>query len=142
MRAERVNRRGPDAARARAGAGWTRVGSIRIPEVLASRSARRTCTGRRRLGLEGPCGVGTQRSEGRIADLVTNADCIFCKISRGEIPSQKVHEDDLTIAFRDIRPQAPTHVLVIPREHGRQEVLHLHLHVLGGRPLGRMLSRE
>lgn len=113
-----------------------------------------------------------------------NADCIFCKITRGEIPSQRVLEDDLTIAFRDIRPQAPTHVLVIPRvhveslweeidqglagrllrsaaevarkeglaqgwrliantrEHGRQEVLHLHLHVLGGRPLGRMLSPE
>jgi len=113
---------------------------------------------------------------------VTNADCIFCKIARGEIPSQSVHEDDLTIAFRDIRPQAPSHVLVIPRrhvdslweeidellagrllrvaaevarreglekgwrliantrEHGRQEVNHLHLHVLGGKPLGRMLS--
>ena len=117
-------------------------------------------------------------------DLVTNADCIFCKVSRGEIPSQRVFEDDLTIAFRDIRPQAPTHVLVIPRAHhdslweeiderlagrllrvaaevarregldqgwrliantrahGGQEVGHLHLHVLGGRPLGRMLSRE
>jgi histidine triad (HIT) family protein len=116
-------------------------------------------------------------------DPMTHADCIFCKIVREEIPSQRVHEDDLVIAIRDIRPQAPTHVLVIPRghveslwegvdealagrllcvaaaiarqerleqgwrliantrEHGGQEVLHLHLHVLGGRPLGRMLSR-
>lgn len=113
-----------------------------------------------------------------------NADCIFCKITRGELPSQRVLEDDLTIAFRDIRPQAPTHVIVIPRahfdslweeiderlagrllrnaaevarkeglekgwrliantrEHGGQEVQHLHLHVLGGRPLGRMLSSK
>lgn len=115
---------------------------------------------------------------------MTKADCVFCKIVRGEIPSQRVLEDDLTIAIRDVRPQAPTHVLVLPRthvdslwdeiderlagrllraaaevarreglekgwrliantrEHGGQEVAHLHLHVLGGRPLGRMLSRE
>lgn len=111
-------------------------------------------------------------------------DCIFCKIVAGKIPSDRVLEDDLAIAIRDIRPQAPTHVLVLPREHveslwepvderlagrllsiasevarreglekgwrliantrghGGQEVAHLHLHVLGGRPLGRMLSRD
>ncbi len=108
-------------------------------------------------------------------------DCIFCKIATGSIPSQKLHEDELVIAFRDIRPQAPTHVLVCPkvhvaslwelederlagrllmvaarmareqklehgwrligntRDHAGQEVGHLHLHVLGGRALGRML---
>ena len=44
-------------------------------------------------------------------------DCLFCRIVRGEIPSTKVHEDDLTLAFRDINPQAPTHILVIPKEH-------------------------
>lgn len=108
--------------------------------------------------------------------------CIFCQISNGAIPSKLVHDDEHVIAFRDIRPQAPTHVLVCPRQHvaslweledellaGRllsvcarvaraegleqgwrliantrdhagQEVQHLHLHVLGGRPLGRMLS--
>lgn len=108
-------------------------------------------------------------------------DCIFCKIAAGSVPSKKVHEDDLVLAFRDIRPQAPTHVLVCPkahiaslwelederlagrllsvaaqvaraekleqgwrliantREHGGQEVAHLHLHVVGGRALGRML---
>lgn len=109
--------------------------------------------------------------------------CIFCQIANGEIPAQKLHEDELVFAIRDIRPQAPTHVLVIPREHveslweldderlaGRlvacaaqiaraenleqgwrliantrahagQEVPHLHFHVVGGKPLGRMLPR-
>lgn len=109
-------------------------------------------------------------------------DCIFCKIHAGSIPSKKLFEDESVFAIADIRPQAPTHILVIPkehvaslwelsderlagrllfvaarlarearleagwrlivntREHGGQEVLHLHLHVLGGRALGRMLS--
>ena len=44
-------------------------------------------------------------------------DCLFCKIIRGDIPSAKVYEDDLVYAFRDINPQAPTHVLVIPKQH-------------------------
>lgn len=107
--------------------------------------------------------------------------CIFCQIAQGEIPAPKLFEDDLVFAIRDIRPQAPTHVLVIPRQHleslwelederlaGRlvscaariareeklekgwrliantrghagQEVAHLHFHVVGGKPLGRML---
>ncbi len=43
--------------------------------------------------------------------------CLFCKIIAGEIPSKKVFEDDLTYAFRDINPQAPTHILVVPRKH-------------------------
>ena len=43
--------------------------------------------------------------------------CLFCKIIAGEIPAKKVFEDDLTYAFRDINPQAPTHVLVVPRKH-------------------------
>ena len=43
--------------------------------------------------------------------------CLFCKIIAGEIPSTKVYEDELVYAFRDIAPQAPTHILVIPREH-------------------------
>lgn len=108
--------------------------------------------------------------------------CLFCRIARGEIPSDRVFEDDAVVAIRDLRPQAPTHVLVLPRAHveslwdledealagrllsaaaevarreeldqgwrliantrahGGQEVMHLHLHVLGGRPLGRMLA--
>lgn len=44
-------------------------------------------------------------------------DCIFCKIISGEIPSTKVYEDDRILAFRDIAPMAPTHILVIPKEH-------------------------
>ena len=43
--------------------------------------------------------------------------CLFCKIVAGEIPSKKVFEDDLTYAFRDINPQAPTHILIVPRKH-------------------------
>lgn len=106
--------------------------------------------------------------------------CLFCKIIAGEIPSKKVFEDDLTYAFRDINPQAPTHILVVPRKHiqslaeagaedqgllgylhltagriahseglasgfrtvintgedGGQTVDHLHVHLLGGRPMG------
>ena len=44
-------------------------------------------------------------------------DCLFCSIIKGDIPSTKVYEDDMIYAFRDINPQAPTHVLVIPKEH-------------------------
>ena len=108
-------------------------------------------------------------------------NCLFCQLATGEIPSERVFEDEHVIAFRDIQPQAPVHLLVIPRVHvdslweledevlagrllaacarvareaglergfrliantreeGGQEVGHLHLHVLGGRPLGRML---
>jgi len=44
-------------------------------------------------------------------------DCIFCKIADGRIPSTKVYEDDICLAFNDLSPQAPTHVLIIPREH-------------------------
>ena len=106
-------------------------------------------------------------------------DCLFCRIVAGEIPSDRVHEDDTVIAFRDINPRAPTHVLVIPRRHiadvdaltdedgpllarmfgvlrdvareaglqrgyrvvtnvgpeSGQTVLHLHFHLLGGRPM-------
>ena len=45
------------------------------------------------------------------------SDCLFCKIIGGEIPSTKVYEDELVFAFRDIAPQAPTHILVIPKVH-------------------------
>ncbi len=43
--------------------------------------------------------------------------CLFCRIVAGEVPADRVHEDDRVIAFRDISPKAPTHVLVIPRRH-------------------------
>ena len=45
------------------------------------------------------------------------ADCLFCKIIAGEIPSDKVYEDETAYAFRDINPMAPTHVLVVPKKH-------------------------
>ncbi|MDJ0345812.1 histidine triad nucleotide-binding protein [Streptomyces sp. H10-C2] len=47
------------------------------------------------------------------------ADCLFCKIAAGDIPATIVRETDTTVAFRDINPQAPTHVLVIPKVHYR-----------------------
>ena len=45
------------------------------------------------------------------------SDCIFCKIAQGEIPSDKVHEDDRILCFKDLDPQAPVHVLIIPKKH-------------------------
>ena len=44
-------------------------------------------------------------------------DCLFCKIIGGEIPSTKVYEDDMVLAFRDINPQAPEHIVVVPKTH-------------------------
>ena len=112
---------------------------------------------------------------------------VFARILRGKVPCRKVYEDVWALAFHDISPQAPVHVLVIPKgrwvsmsdftagaadaeiagfwravgtvckrlgldangyrllvntgEYGGQEVAHLHVHVVGGRPLGRMLER-
>ena len=48
---------------------------------------------------------------------MSDPGCIFCKIARGEIPSKKAYEDEDIFAFHDIRPQAPVHLLVIPKEH-------------------------
>lgn len=45
------------------------------------------------------------------------ADCLFCKIIAGDIPSAKVYEDEAVFAFRDIHPQAPTHILLVPKAH-------------------------
>jgi histidine triad (HIT) family protein len=112
--------------------------------------------------------------------------CIFCRIARGEIPSKKAYEDDDIIAFHDIRPVAPVHILLAPKAHvaslyevteadapvlgrmlalagrlakeqgagdgfrtivntgrvGRQEVMHVHIHVIGGPDsLGPMIVR-
>ena len=106
-------------------------------------------------------------------------NCLFCRIIVGEIPGDKVYEDEEILAFRDINPQAPMHILVIPKKHlsgpdavaeadertvgkmirmagdiakkegfadyrlvfnngagAGQTVFHLHLHIIGGRPLG------
>ncbi len=48
---------------------------------------------------------------------MSDTNCIFCKIIRGEIPSTKVYEDDTVYAFRDIEPAAPEHILIVPKEH-------------------------
>jgi len=48
---------------------------------------------------------------------MTENSCLFCRIVAGEIPSKKAHEDDLSFAFHDIAPQAPTHILIIPKKH-------------------------
>ena len=52
-----------------------------------------------------------------MSDARVSADCIFCRIVRGEIPAKKLHEDEDVLAFHDVRPQAPVHFLIIPKEH-------------------------
>jgi histidine triad (HIT) family protein len=76
------------------------------------------------------------------------SDTIFGRILRGELPCDEVYADEHCLAFRDVSPQAPVHVLVIPRAplvslavinsgaEAGQSVFHLHVHVIGGRPLG------
>ncbi|MEP6667196.1 MAG: histidine triad nucleotide-binding protein [Nocardioidaceae bacterium] len=49
--------------------------------------------------------------------METDESCLFCKIISGEVPADKVAETDLALAFRDVNPQAPTHILVIPKRH-------------------------
>jgi len=58
----------------------------------------------------------TSKPRGR-KDPVSNPDCLFCRIAAGEIPAEIVRSDPEVIAFRDINPQAPTHILIIPRKH-------------------------
>ena len=56
-------------------------------------------------------------SDPRPADGSFVETCLFCRIAAGEIPSDRLHDDDLVVAFRDIAPRAPTHILLIPRRH-------------------------
>ena len=56
---------------------------------------------------------------GGAEDSAAPADCVFCKVVAGEIPADVVHEGGLVVAFRDLAPVAPTHVLVVPRRHYR-----------------------
>jgi histidine triad (HIT) family protein len=49
--------------------------------------------------------------------MTADPECLFCKIAAGDLPAEVVHQDDTVLAFRDLDPQAPTHVLVIPRSH-------------------------
>jgi len=68
---------------------------------------------------------------------VSDPNCIFCKIARGEIPSKKAYEDEDIFAFHDIRPQAPVHLLVIPKEH---VATMYDAGMAQHRPLGKMLA--
>ena len=63
--------------------------------------------------------------------------CVFCKIVNKEIPAGIVYEDDLLVAFHDISPQVPAHILIVPKEHipSVNDVTEEHLHVLGRIPL-------
>jgi histidine triad (HIT) family protein len=56
---------------------------------------------------------------GGAEDSAAPADCVFCKVVAGDIPADVVHEGELVLAFRDLAPVAPTHVLVVPRRHHR-----------------------
>jgi len=64
---------------------------------------------------------------------MSDANCLFCRIIRGEIPSKKVYEDGNVFAFEDINPQAPTHVLIIPKTHfaGLKEAEAGHAEIIG-----------
>jgi histidine triad (HIT) family protein len=64
---------------------------------------------------------------------LSDNDCLFCKIGRGEIPASRLMESEDVVAFRDINPQAPVHILIIPREHIRSlgEVDESHAHLVG-----------
>jgi len=76
-------------------------------------------------------------------------ETIFSKIIRKEIPANIVYQDELVTAFRDISPQAKTHILIIPNKviptvndvTEQDEVTHIHMHLVGGEPLGRMLAK-
>jgi histidine triad (HIT) family protein len=59
--------------------------------------------------------TGEAADQGRVGAAV--ADCLFCRIAAGSIPADRLHDDDLVVAFRDIAPRAPTHILLIPRRH-------------------------
>lgn len=65
-------------------------------------------------------------------------DCLFCKIAAGEIPVKRLFEDDLCLCFPDINPQAPTHVLIIPKKH---IVSHAHTGAEDEKLLGHMMAR-
>ena len=60
-------------------------------------------------------------------------ECLFCRVIAGEIPGTVVHQDDKLTAFRDIRPQAPTHILIVPNEHlgSTDEVTDAHVELMG-----------
>jgi len=68
---------------------------------------------------------------------VSTTDCLFCRIAGGEIPADIVEQDELVVCFRDVSPTAPTHVLLIPREHIRSAA---ELHAENAELLGRLFD--
>ena len=52
-----------------------------------------------------------------MSDMAYDAECIFCKIAAREVPAEILHESDTVVAFRDTNPQAPVHILLIPKDH-------------------------
>ena len=67
--------------------------------------------------MVGRCHTRSMADAQLIEGVEMSSDCLFCKILAGEIPADLVYESDTAVAFRDINPQAPTHVLIIPRKH-------------------------
>jgi histidine triad (HIT) family protein len=77
--------------------------------------------------------------------MAADPDCLFCRIVADEVPSTKVHQDDLVVAFRDIAPRAPTHILIIPRDHiaSAADLTEAHAAMLGRLfAVGARLARE
>lgn len=70
-----------------------------------------------RRQAERPAGSGFREHFVSERKMAMSADCVFCRIVRGEIPARKVFENEYVLAFHDIQPQAPVHVLVIPKKH-------------------------
>ncbi|MDA8100860.1 MAG: histidine triad nucleotide-binding protein [Nitrospiraceae bacterium] len=64
-----------------------------------------------------PCAAEDCRHQGKGETMNRDANCIFCKIIDKKIPSKIVHEDDVAIAFEDVNPQAPVHLLIVPKKH-------------------------
>ena len=98
----------------------THEGTVAGAATIGSIGVERNFLARPRASGYGPVDrTGPRAFFRRIAELGAHAmtDCLFCRIARGEIPSTKVAETDELLAFRDIAPQAPTHILIIPKEH-------------------------
>ena len=64
-----------------------------------------------------PWPFGPQRARRREERTMSNSDCIFCRIVEGKLPGKILHSDEEVVAFRDLNPRAPTHVLIVPRKH-------------------------
>jgi histidine triad (HIT) family protein len=95
------------------------------------------CAGPDRARLRAPVTRGNILAASTAASprrrALSDNDCLFCKIGRGEVPANRLMENDDVVAFRDINPQAPVHILIIPREHIRSlgELDESQVHLVG-----------